>query len=235
MVKIHSQNKINLCGKNKKRIMDKNDRKKQQIISYLILRTLIGAIGIALPILLLVGCFMYGGCLEIQDSISDYYHTGVRDIFVGVLFVLGFFLLSYRGYEWIDNIVANLGFVFALGVALCPPQSCYTVIQILHFVSAGLLFSVFIYFSLFLFRKGVKKDKRTKRKNQRNNIYLVCGVLMILCIICIALSFALLTEEQRSAYKPIFWFESFALWVFGFSWLTKGQLFWKDLKNAKKE
>lgn len=214
--------------------MDKKNREKQQIFSYLILRTLIGAIGIALPIFMVAGCFIYGGCSEIQDSISDYYHTGVRDIFVGFLFVLGFFLLSYRGYDRIDNIVASLGFVFALGVALCPTQSCYKVIQNLHFVSAGLLFSVFIYFSIFLFRKGEEKAKRKRRKNQRNNIYLACGVLIIFCMICIALSFVFLTKEQLTAYKPVFWFESFALWLFGFSWLIKGQLFWKDLKMENK-
>ncbi len=212
--------------------MDKNDRKERQVISYLILRTLIGAIGILLPVFLVTGCFIYGGCSEIQNSISAYYHTGVRDVFVGVLFVLGFFLLSYRGYERTDNIGANLGFIFALGVALCPTQSPYPVVQTMHFVFAGLLFSVFIYFSLVLFRKGVSKGERTGQKDTRNRIYLICGIIMILCIGFIGLSVLLLSDEQQLIYKPVFWFETLALWAFGFSWLTKGQLLWKDVKKT---
>lgn len=215
--------------------MENNNRKKQQLISYLSLRTLIGILGMALPVLLSVGCFIYGECTEIQDSISDYYHTGVQDIFVGILFVLGFFLLTYKGYEPIDSIIANAGFVFALGVALLPTQSEYCSIRTLHFVSATLLFAVFIYFSLVLFRKGVKKELRTEQKNERNKIYVTCGIIMIACIICIPLSFAFLTQEQLSSYNPVFWFESLALSAFGYSWLIKGQLFWKDVKSPENE
>jgi uncharacterized membrane protein YiaA len=211
------------------------DRKKQQIISYLTLRTLIGFIGITLPILLVVACCIYGGCIGIQDSISSYYHTGVRDLFVGVLFVLGFFLLSYKGYEALDNIVASFGSVFALGVALFPSHNPSPVIRTLHFVSAGLLFAVFIYFSLCLFTKGAKKNDRTKRKNQRNTVYIVCGVLMTVFIICIALSMIFLTDAQLSSYNPVFWFETLALWAFGVSWLTKGQVFWRDAKRDDRD
>ena len=74
-------------------------RKDQQVISYLALRKLIGLTGVLLPLLLPVGCLIYGESISIQDSISDYYYTETRNILVGVLFVLGFFLLAYRGYE----------------------------------------------------------------------------------------------------------------------------------------
>jgi hypothetical protein len=37
-----------------------------------------------------------------------------------------------------------------------------------------------------------------------------------------------LTEEQRAWYNTTFWFESVALWAFGYSWLTKGKFLWKD-------
>ncbi len=206
------------------------NRQKNQIISHLMLRTLIGAIGMALPILLSVGCFIYGGCTEIEYSLSDYYHSGVGDIFVGFLFVLGFFLLSYKGYKP-DNIIANLGFLFALGVALFHSQSPNEVVRLLHFISAILLFVVFVIFSLYLFRKRDKEGQSTKEKLFRNKIYLICGIVMIAAVVGIGLSTSFLTSVQQDKYHPVFWLESLALWSFGFSWLVKGGVFWKDVQR----
>ena len=37
------------------------------------------------------------------ESISSYYHSVMRDIFVGSLCAVGTFLISYRGYDKRDN------------------------------------------------------------------------------------------------------------------------------------
>ncbi len=71
---------------------------KSLIISYLTLRKAIGLLGIALPFVLALGA-VFCSRTEIQSSVSSYYHTSMGDVFVGILFVIGFFLLSYRGYE----------------------------------------------------------------------------------------------------------------------------------------
>jgi len=207
--------------------MNTSNRKENQLISFLLFRTFIGAIGIALPIILVIANSFYVGSFDIQDSISDYYQTRVRDLFVGILFILGIFLLSYRGYARMDNIISSLGCFFALGVALFPNQNPLVSVQIIHFASAGLMFSVFIYFSLWLFRKGKAKVDRSPQKNRRNRIYLICGILMAIFILCIGLSFIIFNEEQRSACKLIFVFETLALWTFGISWLTKGKVMWQ--------
>jgi hypothetical protein len=44
----------------------------------------------------------------------------MRDVYVATLYVFGFFLLSYKGYQRIDDIISNLGCVFAVGSALFP-------------------------------------------------------------------------------------------------------------------
>ncbi|HRX92798.1 MAG TPA: hypothetical protein P5158_01715, partial [Chitinophagaceae bacterium] len=76
-----------------------------QIISYYTLRILIGAIGILLPLLVVIGKWVSNKTPALEYSISDYYDNGAAgDILVGVLFVLGFFLLTYKGPEKIDNI-----------------------------------------------------------------------------------------------------------------------------------
>jgi hypothetical protein len=92
------------------------EKENALIISYLTLRKAIGILGAALPFVLAIGAavlFMTG----IQDSISAYYYTGMRNVFVGMLCATGFFLLSYKGYERKDSIAGNLGCLFAVGVA----------------------------------------------------------------------------------------------------------------------
>jgi hypothetical protein len=89
------------------------------VVSYLTLRKAVGMLGIAMPFIVSLGgmlIFRDG----IQSSISSYYHTGMRDVLVGILWTIGFFLYSYKGYERVDNIAGNLACVFAVGVSLFP-------------------------------------------------------------------------------------------------------------------
>jgi hypothetical protein len=213
------------------------DRKKNQIISFLRLRTMIGALGILLPFILVISDSIANCKLGIEFSISDYYDNGISgDLLVGVLFVLGFFLLSYRGYEPIDSRLSNLGCLFALGVALFPTTSENNLVHTLHFVFAFLLFTSFIIFSVYLFRK---KDKNSTEpisavKAARNKIYLTCGIIMIGCIIIIALASFDVLGDASDKYNLVFWFETIALIAFGFSWITKGgELIFKDEKQVK--
>ncbi len=207
----------------------KTPAKNDQVISYYALRILIGATGILLPLLLFVGNLIANYSLEIEFSVSDYYDNGTAgDILVGVLFVLGFFLMTYKGYDKTDSITANLGCVFALGVALFPTTSSNNLVHILHFVFAILLFSVFIFFSIYLFRKSEPGKNCSKQKDKRNKVYFACGIIMILCIAGIALSM-LVFPDTSAKYKLVFWLESVALIAFGFSWIIKAEfLFLKD-------
>lgn len=207
--------------------MDERNRKEEQIISYLHLRMLIGACGIVLPLT----CLIYGLVCGMQDSISDFYYTGVRNVFVGILFVLGFFLLTYKGYERKDSIFANFGFVFSLGVALIP---CRGALSLIHFISAFLLFSVFIFFSLRLFTLSLKMGEKTPEREQAYKIYVICGWIMIVCIGLIGISTISFFKEIRETYNSTFWFETVALIAFAVSWLTKGKFYSEALKVTKR-
>ena len=210
----------------------KTPAKNDQIISYYALRILIGAMGILLPLLLVIGNLIANNTLQIEPSVSDYYDNGTAgDILVGVLFVLGFFLMAYKGYDKTDSRVANLGCVFALGVALFPTTSCNPFIYTLHFVFAFLLFAVFIFFSIYLFRKSEPGSVCTKEKSKRNKVYFTCGIIMIICIAGIAICKFFLRGAGEK-YLLVFWFESVALIAFGISWITKAEfLFLKDEKQ----
>lgn len=212
----------------------KTPEKNDQIISYYALRILIGATGVLLPLLLIIGKLAASNSLEIEFSVSDYYDNGTAgDFLVGVLFVLGFFLMTYKGHDRTDSRAANLGCVFALGVALFPTTSNNNVIHIMHFVFAVLLFSVFIFFSIYLFRKSSQPKGINKQKEKRNRVYLVCGIIMIVCIAAITIGMIWL-EDLCIKYQLVFWFESLALIAFGISWVTKAEvLYLKDKENGE--
>ena len=205
------------------------------IISYLSLRRVIGVLGITLPFFLAIGAAVFFQ-ESIQTSISSYYYTGMRDVFVGTLWAIGFFLVSYKGPDPIDNILGNLACGFAIGITLFPTQPDSGAsenaewIGGLHFTFAALFFLTLIVFSLFLFTRTNKDIPPTKRKLLRNKVYIGCGIVMALSIILVAIYSFLPNQELLSItkYNPVFWLEASAIVAFGISWLIKGEALLKD-------
>jgi hypothetical protein len=200
------------------------------VISYLGLRKAIGVAGIALPFVLALGRLATDG-FGIERSISAYYHTGMRDVFVGGVCAVAFFLMSYRGYERKDDLAGHFACACALGVALFPvaPAGSATLAGRLHFVFATFLFLTLAYFALALFRRtDPRLGPPTPRKLQRNAVYTACGFTVLACIVLIAL-FELLPEGAAvHRVAPVFWLESAALLAFGVCWFTKGEAILKD-------
>jgi len=202
-------------------------------------RTAIGVLGIALPVVLMLGAWLVNNC-GLQRSISHYYYTGMRDILVGALWAIGFSLLSYKGYERADDITSDLACFFAVGITLFPttPEKNASAqaewIGNIHLSFAALFFLMLIYFSLFLFTKTDPQKTPTSRKLLRNKIYRGCGYIMAICILLIAI-YSALPDTATAAFEkvnPTFWLESVAIWTFGISWLTKGEAILKDKTNA---
>ena len=203
------------------------------VISYLGLRKAIGIIGTALPFVLAFGNILVEGP-GIQDSISSYYHTGMRDVFVGSLCAIAVFLMSYRGYERKDDIAGDLACVFALGVALCPttPDVNVTprdnIVGGLHLLFAAGFFLTLAFFSLVLFRKTDPTRAPTRRKLQRNAVYTLCGYTILVCLALIVVIAFLSSDSPVKRLDPVFWLEAAAVVAFGVSWLTKGEAILKD-------
>ena len=212
---------------------DKLGNGKSLVFSYLSLRKAIGILGTSFPFVLYLGALIIFRT-GIQSSISSYYHTGMGDIFVGTLCVIGFFLLSYKGYKRVDNIAGDLGCVFAVGVALFPTSSAASgsarFIGYIHLAFAALFFLTLIYFSLCLFTKTDPARPPTRRKLLRNKVYKACGFIMSFCILLIFI-YSFLPREAAShiqVLNPVFWLEAIAVVAFGVSWLVKGEAILKD-------
>ncbi|MFW6129019.1 MAG: DUF998 domain-containing protein [Candidatus Aminicenantaceae bacterium] len=212
---------------------NKVKNKEYMVFSYLELRKTIGVLGILLPFILCLGALIFFKT-GIQDSVSSYYHTDMRDVFVGMLFVIGFFLFSYKGYERTDDLAGDLGCVFAVGVALFPTtpegESGPSLTGYIHLAFSMLFFLTLIYFSLFLFTKTDPNTAPTQRKRQRNNVYKACGITMSACILVIGV-YILLPDKLATLikpYKPVYWLEALSILAFGISWLIKGETLLKD-------
>jgi hypothetical protein len=206
----------------------------------MLLRKAIGILGVSFPFILFFGCLLSGYCKPFQGSVSCYYHTPMRNVFEGVLWIFGTFLLFYR-YEKVDNIATTCAGICALGVALfpCLMNNCGCepgedgdkLIGNIHLAFAGTFFIILGGVSIFLFTKRDPALKPTARKLMRNKIYIVCGILMWLSIVLCAVYIFLLQHkfEALDAIHPITWLEAVALWSFGLSWLTKGEVILKDV------
>lgn len=216
--------------------MDQSGSKESLVLSYLGLRKAVGIIGIALPFLLAFGKLVWEGP-GLQSSISGYYYTGMRNVFVGSVCAIAVFLMTYRGHDK-DYVAGVLACVFALGVALFPvaPEvnatRCDRIVGALHLLFAACFFLTLSFFALVLFRKTDPTRKPTRRKAQRNAVYTVCGSTMLACLALIVVVKWMSIDSAVKGLAPVFWLESVAIVAFGVCWLTKGEAILGDPRGS---
>lgn len=222
------------------------DQNQPLIISYLTLRKTVGILGIILPFLLMTGFKIFNKNCAFPPSISHFYYTDMGNWFVGTLCAVSLFLFCYNGHDLSDKIASKLAASFALLTAMFPTSfttfstmsSCSRIREeeanqaanLIHYISASLLFATFAFFCLVQFTKTNKRGALGKQKVKRNLVYRICGWVIVACITGIALiSFVDEWQEKLKMFKPTFVLETVALVAFGFSWLVKGETFFKDL------
>jgi hypothetical protein len=211
------------------------------VISYLGLRKAIGILGFALPFVLPFGQILLHALGAqsslhspvIANSVSSYYYTDMRNIFVGSMCAIGVFLMSYTGYDN-DKIAGRLASVFAIGVALFPTSPLpdatpdQKLIGGVHLTFAASLFLTLAYFSLCLFTKMDPNKPPTPQKLKRNRVYRISGYVMLACIALIVVAALPPVKAMVEQLAPRFWLEAIAIVAFGISWLTKGEAILKD-------
>jgi hypothetical protein len=110
-------------------IMDLDHVDKAIVASYRKLRTRIGIVSIAFPLVLLAIGYLWG--IEVQPTMSNYYFAKdtivgrvdlypVRLWFCGMLFIVGFFLYKYQGFSKNEDRWLSLAGTFAACVAIFP-------------------------------------------------------------------------------------------------------------------
>jgi len=199
---------------------------------YLRIRNLCGLLGMILPWLALFssGIVSEHPSSEWWYSISATYYQSPA--LVGVLVPACIVLLSYIGYEQMDNVVTSLCGLFGLGIVLFPCnvnwiangtrvgffQVPIEISHVIHTVCAAVFFFLIAMNSLFLFTKSGKN--MTPRKKLRNRIYRICGIGML--VLELALAVSMLAHGPGYVVMII---EILLLSLFGIAWLVKGEAF----------
>jgi hypothetical protein len=229
---------------------DRDDPAVLYVQSYLLIRSLVGIIGVLLPFAFIVGeVFFLRGGVHVRGSISAYYHTSMRDVFVSGLCVIGFLLATYmsgqvRSWDFWLSLVAGLaviGVVFfptwrpglAAGASRCgsspAPADCSPVQQrlgeshvaVIHLTCAA-VFILSLAAISFLF---ARRERKYTRDETMAKVQFGCGMLILVAVAWVALGSALHATVWE--LTPLYVGEVVSVWAFGLSWLLKG----KDLRD----
>ncbi len=206
------------------------------IMSHLSLRKTIGILGFTHPFILIVGgYFIFGDA--VQDSMSNYYYTGMRDVFVSITIATGLFLYAYKGYDKSEDMLGNIAFILTMGIAFLPmtpdipnPTETQVILGNIHIISAVAFLCLLAYFCICLFTKSDERTQ-TPKKQLRNKIYRASGYTILATIALMSTFLFVISDELRvslTAYHPIFWLEALSLLAFGLAWMVKGEALLAD-------
>ncbi len=155
------------------------------------LRRAVGIVGLALPLVL----FSIAGP---RESLSAYYFSPARDVFVGLLFLLGGMLWAYRGHDHGDRVCSAVASVGLAVVALAPTGD--GIAGKAHLAGAGAFFLA----SAFL-------ADRFGRGGYRPRTFRALGLGIVASLGTVILG------------VPVVLAEAGALVCFGAAWMVKGR------------
>ena len=215
---------------------DAFDREKTLYLrSYLLMRAMVGAIGVVLPFLLVLGDrLLFSGKPFPRDSLSVYYYSGVRDLFVGTLSATAIFLVTYKVIERnLDNTLSIVAGLAALSVAMFPtgrPTKDVALsplqdrlgegfVQAIHFGAAGVFIGSLAFLCVCF---GIREGKRPAKPKHRSpafwrGYHWGCAGVIGLALAVHRRGRAGGWTEEGVAHR-----RSFSVWAFGASWLMKG-------------
>lgn len=167
-------------------------------------------------------------------SISATYYCNSKIFMISLLFTTFIYFLAYRGYDKRDKIIATVSGISALLVIAFPTKTSFVndtdlvglihlpvaETNIIHCVSASILFVSFAIMILFQFTKS--DGEMTPEKKKRNILYKICGNT-----INFFMAFQMFTVTFDEIF-PNWWTmvnEAAMLTAFAVAWLCKAGCF----------
>lgn len=214
--------------------------REELIVSFYRVRQALGYMGFFLPLALIFGGVASLG--EVEPSISDYYHTVLRDVFVGTMCAIGIFLIAYPGHRrgegerFSDDMVTSIAGIAAFGVAFFPnegPAGVSTINALTqmalghelaakgHYLSAVIFLGCLGYICLVKFARTAKPVRRWIYRTSGITIYVMTVLVIVASVIKILGPAG--PQEIVVNFQLVLWFEAVAVWAFSVSWLTKGR------------
>ena len=208
-----------------------------RVINHKSMRQIIGLIAIQMPIVVV----LLSGRPELS-SISISYWTDSRDIFVGSLIAVAFFLSAYNGTGtcrkdtefWLSKVAC----VSAIFVALFPTtdfDKCPDCAPAWTIYLSDLIFlkphqvhhvtSILLFICLILLMSFFSLRAKNKGAISRAKIYFGLSLGMLL-----GMPIVFVTGKITGLFEPVFWVEFVGLWLFGVGWFIAG---WYKTKPEK--
>ena len=191
--------------------------------SYVFMRFAIGVLGVVLPpALVFVEPLLFDGQPFPRGSLSAYYYSGMRELFVGVLWAIGVFLVTYKiGDGSREGRLSTYAGAAVILVALFPtgrpgdrvtPTPLQdllgeTAVERIHFGAAAVFIASLVPITYYF----GKYDPDRRRFHY--------GCAAVICVALVLAGFAGITGEPDKGLLIAEWV---AVWAFGASWLTKG-------------
>lgn len=202
--------------------------------SYQLTRLVVGVIGVALPVMLITFDALIFGQSPVRESLSAYYHSGMRDWFVGSLCAIGVGLFTYMGTRIgsFDNWVSTVSGVCAIVVAFFPTQTLFgqtptplqnkfgiPLVDTIHVTFAAIFLALLGLMSLrFGIGDGQRLDRTEIQRKAWRSVHFACAAAIWLSIAMIVV----IKLANISAPQAILIGEIVAIVAFGVSWFSKG-------------
>ena len=232
------------------------------VSSYVWLRIVVGAVGIALPVILWIGeATVLDAPLHARDSLSSYYHSPMRDWFVCSLAVIGVLLITYMVGAWknFEFWVSSTAGLALLGVAFFPtershlpkgappcevspkPSDCTDLEHRLGEVTTGNIHLTFAAIALgllaviaFLFAARATSAKDHRGSNQQlARFQFGCGAVIVIAL-AIAVSGEVFTSWRLWGLTPLYIGEVVTVFAFGLCWIAQGRDLRRWLRRAER-
>jgi hypothetical protein len=215
--------------------------------SYVCTRFAIGLLGVLLPpVLVFLEPTLFDGLPFPRGSLSAYYYSGVREIFVGGLWAIGVFLVVYKLLDLTgESLLSSLAGVAAILVAVFPterpgdgwPLTPFQeklgegAVTAIHYGSAIAFIALLVPITLFFAHeegglaqeKGRLAQKERRRHRKWKGFHTIAAVLILS-----GAALAAFTGITGGPDRGVLIGEWIAIWAFGLSWLAKGSE-WKTL------
>jgi len=193
-------------------------KKRNPVFDYRALRLLMGVIALSIPF---VTRFVAGNPLY---SISASYYTTARDIFTGLMFVMGTLFWAYNGHTPHEKLASKIA-AGGLITAAIFPTSCLdceaNLSSVLHYAGAVVVFGILSYFCFGPFRENTKGQGG--RRGIRSKIYFICGCIMAAVLVTTLIAQFAIPDQIVKEMRVVYWSETIALLAFGTAWTVAGK------------
>jgi hypothetical protein len=219
--------------------------------SYVVILLAAGVLGLLLPIGLFVGeAAFLDAPVHARDSLSSYYHSPMRDFFVGSLCVIAVLLITYTWGSWhADFWASSIAGVCLLGVAFFPterpnvpsagphcgdagvaqPPGCTDLEQkwgevTVGNIHLGLATIALVSLGLIAFIFSLSDKRSGKRRLARLHFALGCAIVAALLLVVVGQVHAF----RIGGLTPLYIGEVVTVVAFGLGWLLRGGDLWKS-------